>query len=74
MLTVRDALKLPVFAAAHLAAGTDGLDNQVNWVHVVDLPEAQYEWQRQGVLLLTTGLGLHDDLEKQKRFHSEVSG
>ena len=66
MLTVREALQLPVLAAAHLVAGRAGLDNQISWVHIVDMPEARYEWQRRGVLLLTAGLGLHDDLEKQK--------
>ena len=68
MLTVREALQLPVFASAYVAAGAAGLDNQINWVHVVDLPEAQYEWQRQGVLLLTAGAGLRDSSEKQKGF------
>jgi purine catabolism regulator len=66
MLTVREALQLPVFASARLAAGQAGLENQINWVHIVDIPDARYEWQRRGVLLLTAGFGLHNHLENQR--------
>ena len=65
MLTVREALQLPALSLASLAAGQTGLDNQINWVHIVDMPDAQYEWHRRGVLLLTAGFGLHDHPERQ---------
>lgn len=68
MLTVREALEFPVFAEARLVAGAAGLDREVQWVHVVDLVHAHYQWQRQGVLLLTTGLGLHQQPELQETF------
>jgi purine catabolism regulator len=66
MLTIREALQLPVFASANLAAGRAGLDNQINWVHIVDIPDARYEWHRRGVLLLTAGFGLRDHPERQQ--------
>lgn len=65
MLTVREALALPVFAEARLVAGQQGLDRAINWVHIVDIPDARYEWDRQGVLLLTAGYGLRDHLDRQ---------
>lgn len=65
MPTVREALALPVFAGARLVAGTAGLDNPIRWVHIVDIPDAHYEWQRRGVLLLTAGYGLRDNPERQ---------
>jgi purine catabolism regulator len=60
MLTVREALSLPVFHDSLLVAGESGIDNVINWVHIVDIPEAHYEWHRRGVLLLTAGYGLRD--------------
>lgn len=65
MLTVRETLSLPVFATARLVAGETGLDREVVWVHIIDIPDAHYEWNREGVLLLTAGYGLRDDPERQ---------
>lgn len=65
MLTLREALELPVFAGAQLVAGHAGLENQIRWVHIVDIPDAHYEWRRAGVLLLTAGYGLRADPERQ---------
>lgn len=65
MLTVREALQLPVFATSRLVAGRTGLDHAINWVHIVDIPMATYQWQRRGVLLLTAGYGLRDSEEQQ---------
>lgn len=65
MLTVREALALPVFTGATLVAGEAGLDNQIEWVHTIDIPDAHYDWQRRGVLLLTAGFGLRDSEERQ---------
>ncbi len=65
MLTVREALELAALSAARVVAGHAGLDNQINWVHVVDMPDAHYEWNRRGVLLLTAGFGLRDAPERE---------
>lgn len=65
MLTIREALKLPVFAPAKLVAGQAGLENLIRWVHIVDIPDTTYEWKRFGVLLLTAGFGLRDDPDRQ---------
>lgn len=65
MLTVGEILSLPLFAQARLVAGEAGLGNRVNWVHIVDIPDAHYEWDRSGVLLLTAGYGLITQPERQ---------
>ncbi len=65
MLTVREALELPVLSSAGVVAGHAGLDNQINWVHVVDMADARYEWNRSGVLLLTAGFGLREAPDRQ---------
>lgn len=66
VLTVRQVLELPSLKSSRLVAGEKGLDNVVRWVHVVDLKNARYEWQRQGVLLLTSGLGFDQNSTHQK--------
>lgn len=66
MLTIREALELPVFATSTLVAGQAGLENPIRWVHIVDIPDTHYEWRKQGVLLLTAGYGLKDRPEGQK--------
>ncbi len=60
-LTVRDVLTMPAFARARLSAGADGLDNPVEWAHIVDMPDAAFDWGRRHVLLLTAGYGLGDE-------------
>ncbi|MGJ3250267.1 MAG: PucR family transcriptional regulator [Elainellaceae cyanobacterium] len=64
--TVRQALDLPIFASSQLVAGKKGLDNSIHWVHVVDITNAHYQWERKGVLLLTSGLGLYKNPDHQK--------
>ncbi len=65
MLTVREALELPVFASARVVAGQAGLDNRIRSVYIVDTPDSTYEWGRQGVFLLTAGFSLQNAPERQ---------
>jgi purine catabolism regulator len=65
MLTVSEALQLPVFATSTLVAGREGIEKEIHWVHIVDIPLATFQWQRRGVLLLTAGYGLRDTAEQQ---------
>jgi purine catabolism regulator len=64
MLTLRQALKLPCFENAVVVAGERGLDRLVRRVHVVDIPDATYNWGS-GALLLTAGYGLKDSEKRQ---------
>ncbi|KAA3661351.1 MAG: PucR family transcriptional regulator [Chloroflexi bacterium] len=66
MLTVKDALQMPVLASSTLVAGQGGLDKEIRWVHVVDMPDTNFEWQRKGVLLLTSGYALYKNPEQQE--------
>jgi purine catabolism regulator len=65
LLTVGRMLQMPTFTRGVVVAGAGGLDNVIRWVHIVDLPEAKYEWARGGELLLTAGVGLRDAPERQ---------
>ncbi len=42
------------------------MSNRIRWVHIVDIPDADFEWGRRGVLLLTAGFGLKDDPKSQE--------
>ena len=74
VLTVRQALKLPIFSSTQLVAGSSGLENTIHWVHVVDITNAHYQWQRDGVLLLTSGLGLYREPDTQTALVSKLVG
>jgi len=58
--TVREAMRLGGFAAAHLVAGAGGLDRRVEWVRVIETPETARR-ARPGDLLLTTAYPIRDD-------------
>ena len=53
-MKVRDALALGSLKAAVVVAGERGLDREVQWAHVIDMPDPA-PWVRPGQLLLTTG-------------------
>lgn len=66
-LTLRELLADPSLGLS-LAAGGDGLDDRgpVRWAHISDTPDPT-PWLEGGELLLTTGLGVKDDHEAQRR-------
>src|SRR5947199_5865436 len=69
MLTVR---ALAGEMGLELAAGEDGADAPVRWVHITELPDPT-PWLSGGELLLTTGIQL-DSAEKQRAFVRRLAG
>jgi PucR family transcriptional regulator, purine catabolism regulatory protein len=69
MLTVRG---LVAEMGLELAAGEDGADAPVRWVHISELPDPT-PWLSGGELLLTTGIQLNGD-ERQREFVRLLSG
>jgi len=63
-ITVREALTLDALRAVKIIAGHKGLDRQIRWVHIIDIPEI-LPWLRGGELLLTTGFGFPRDAATQ---------
>jgi purine catabolism regulator len=72
MLTVRQLLSLPPLLEGRVVAGMQGLDREVLWAAVVDIPQAG-EWVRAGEVLLTTFYGLRDDVDAQVRLCKELA-
>ena len=64
-MTIREALALETLRQARVVAGEAGLDRDVRWTHVVDLPDPA-PWVRPGQLLLTTGLSWPNADAEQK--------
>jgi PucR family transcriptional regulator, purine catabolism regulatory protein len=56
-ITVREALELPALAGVQVLAGRSGLDREVRFVNVMEVPDI-LPWTRSDELLLTTGYPL----------------
>src|SRR5213594_281519 len=67
--TVREAMR-SVLASAKLVAGADGLDRQVEWVRLMETPEAQ---PRAGDLMFTSGFPIKDDTDAQIRLVARIA-
>lgn len=64
MLTLAQALKLPILENAEVVAGCGGLSREIRWVHNASVPNTA-EWLHGGELVLTTMLNLPDSPEEQ---------
>lgn len=73
MLTIREALELAVLEPCRLVAGEGGLDNSIQWVHIVDLPHTDFLYDRHGVLLLTAGYGWREHKDDWRGFIQQLS-
>lgn len=74
MLTLRQALKLPVFESARVVAGEGGLDNAIRRAHVVDVPGTDYADWGAGLLLFSSGYGIKDDPQRQADYIPALAG
>lgn len=72
--TVADILELPqlVRGRPEVVAGQRGLERRVRWVHVSEVPDIAHLLNG-GELLLSTGIGLHDDAAELRRFVTQLS-
>ncbi|UCZ54878.1 PucR family transcriptional regulator ligand-binding domain-containing protein [Bacillus shivajii] len=60
MLTIREALKLPVLKGTKLIAGNDGVNRSIKWVTTIEIIEDISRFQA-GEFIVTTGFGLEKD-------------
>ncbi|MGG2025935.1 PucR family transcriptional regulator ligand-binding domain-containing protein [Gottfriedia sp. S16(2024)] len=56
-LTIQDILKRPLFSKAEVVAGSNGLNRQVKWTHVLEIPYFDDTIFQGGELILSTGFG-----------------
>jgi purine catabolism regulator len=72
-MRVRDLLDLPSFDGTRVVAGLGGLDREVRWAHVVDMPEPA-PWVGDGQMLLTTGFSWPGDAAAERRQLEALAG
>ena len=65
-MKLRQLLEMPSLAGAQVVAGAAGLDREVLWSHVVDMPDA-VPWVRPGFLLLVSGYSWPKDPDEECR-------
>ncbi|ATW27671.1 PucR family transcriptional regulator [Candidatus Formimonas warabiya] len=65
-LTVRQALKIGKLKDAVVVAGYQGLDNQILFVNIMEVPEVT-RWMKGGELLVTAGFAFKDNPNSRKK-------
>lgn len=65
-MKLRDVLALPSLAQATVVAGASGLERDVLWSHVVDMPDP-VPWIRPGFMLLMSGYSWPQAPERQRQ-------
>src|SRR5687767_10262371 len=71
MLTIRE-IAATEGLRVRVAAGEDGLGNEVRWLHVSELSDPT-AWLEGGELLLTTGLGVGELSSSQRAYVRRLS-
>ena len=71
-LTVADILENPHLQTS-LRAGAAGIEHEVQWAHVSDMPDP-WEWLGSGDLLLSTGRSIPREADAQAAFVERLAG
>ncbi len=61
-ITLRQALEIQLLRSAKVVSGSNGLDNVITGVNIMEVPDI-VNWVKSGELLLTTAYSLRDDKE-----------
>ena len=72
-MRLSQALALPALGEAEVVAGLGGVEREVRWAHVVDIPDP-LPWVSAGQLLLTTGFAWPTAAEEQRRLVRDLGG
>ena len=72
MLSLKEALLLPILERARVVAGTNSLDRPIRWVHAVAAPNAA-DWLHGGELLLTTVFNMPDSPAEQSEYLRQLA-
>lgn len=70
-ITVRDALQIGELVRAKVLAGSNGLDNEIRFVDIIDVPDAAI-WFRRDSLLSTTFYALKDNIDAQLQVLDDI--
>ncbi len=70
-ITVKDALQIGGLLKAKVLAGSNGLDNEIQTVDIIDVPDAAI-WFRRDSLLSTTFYALKDNINAQLQMLEDI--
>lgn len=73
MFTLSKLLQFPIFAQAKVVAGEKGLDNSIEWSHIIDVPDVVEMVGEGRQLILTTGQGLPQAPQAQSQFIADLA-
>lgn len=71
MITVQTVLNRPLFHTAFLAAGVDGTERRIHWVHVGEIPNLG-QFLQGHELVLATGMGLTNAPSRMRFLHGLI--
>jgi purine catabolism regulator len=71
-LKLRELFLLPRLKDLKVVAGASGLDRNLHWIHVVELPNV-IDWTLGGELLFMTGIGIRDNIGILSRIVEECA-
>lgn len=66
METIRQILKEDFMEGAQLIAGKSGIDREIQYVDIIEVPDVE-DWIKKGGFYLTTGFSFKDNPEKQEK-------
>ena len=72
MLTLSEALQLPILRNAKVVAGDSGLQREIRWAHAVNVPDVA-DWLHGGELALMTWSHLPREKRAQREFLRQLS-
>lgn len=72
-MKLSEAFRQTILGKTQLVAGKNGLDREVRWVHIVDMPDV-LSWVRPGQLLLTTGYAWTREDDRQRELVRALAG
>jgi PucR family transcriptional regulator, purine catabolism regulatory protein len=70
VLTLQDILNRTLFQHAKLVAGIKGVSRNVGWIHILEITTASFTNKHD--LILTTGLGIHENASDQMIYLQEL--
>lgn len=72
MLTVKEALSLGRLQEGQVIAGEKGLNREVNYIDIMEVPDVA-DWLKRGGLVLTTGYAIKDKPDMQAKLVEQLA-
>lgn len=71
VLTIKELMRRPMFKQAKIVAGEKGINREIAWVHILEIPNAT-PFVNPKDLILTTGLGFQQNSEIKLAYIKEL--